>query len=176
MSECAQSCLTLCDPMDFSLPGFSVHGILLARILEWVAMPFSKRYPWQERTPVSCVFCLAGRFFTTESLGKPKVMEFVFKNFLTKKSYALFIMLVNFSKHLRNIVNHAQIFLENRLRGYLIMHYTHWFLTINSKKAIIRNKFIDQSFSWGYIMNIQDRILTHWILFQKLKSGLTVMN
>ena len=34
-----QWCLTLCDPMDYSLPGFSVHGILQARILEWVAMP-----------------------------------------------------------------------------------------------------------------------------------------
>ena len=33
----AQSCLTLCDPMDCSLPGSSVHGILQARILEWVA-------------------------------------------------------------------------------------------------------------------------------------------
>ena len=37
-----QSCLTLCDPMDCSLPGSSVHEILQARILEWVAIPFSK--------------------------------------------------------------------------------------------------------------------------------------
>ena len=38
VSECAvaQSCLTLCDPMDCSLPGSSVHEILQARILEWV--------------------------------------------------------------------------------------------------------------------------------------------
>ena len=36
-----QSCPTLCNPMDFSLPGSSVHGILQARILEWVAMPSS---------------------------------------------------------------------------------------------------------------------------------------
>ena len=36
----AQSCLTLCDPMDCSLPGSSVHGILQARILEWVTIPF----------------------------------------------------------------------------------------------------------------------------------------
>ena len=36
-----QSCLTLCDPMGCSPPGSSVHGILQARILEWVAMPFS---------------------------------------------------------------------------------------------------------------------------------------
>ena len=38
----AQSCLTLCDPTDYSLPGFSVHGILQARILDWVAIPFSR--------------------------------------------------------------------------------------------------------------------------------------
>ena len=37
-----QSCPTLCDPMDCSLPGFSVHGILQARTLEWVAISFSK--------------------------------------------------------------------------------------------------------------------------------------
>ena len=36
-----QSCPTLCDPMDYSLPGFSVHGILQARTLEWVAISFS---------------------------------------------------------------------------------------------------------------------------------------
>ena len=38
-----QSCLTLCDPMDCSLPGSSVHGIPQARILEWVAISFSTR-------------------------------------------------------------------------------------------------------------------------------------
>ena len=41
----SQSCLTLCDPMDCSLPGPSVHGILQARILEWVAIPFSRDLP-----------------------------------------------------------------------------------------------------------------------------------
>ena len=40
-SEVAQSCLTLSDPMDYSLPGSSVHGILQARVLEWVAIVFS---------------------------------------------------------------------------------------------------------------------------------------
>ena len=38
----AQSCRTLCNPVDCSPPGSSVHGILQARILEWVAMPSSK--------------------------------------------------------------------------------------------------------------------------------------
>ena len=39
---CAKSCLTLCNPMDCSLPGSSVHCILQARILEWVAISFSR--------------------------------------------------------------------------------------------------------------------------------------
>ena len=39
-SEVAQSCLTLCDPMDCSLPRSSTHGIFQARILEWVAISF----------------------------------------------------------------------------------------------------------------------------------------
>ena len=42
-SEVAQSCLTLCDPMDCSPPGSSIHGILHARVLEWVAISFSRR-------------------------------------------------------------------------------------------------------------------------------------
>ena len=37
-----QACPTLCDPMDCSLPGFSVHGILQARILEWISVPSSR--------------------------------------------------------------------------------------------------------------------------------------
>ena len=41
-SEVPQSCPTLCDPMDYSLSGSSVHGILQARVLEWVAISFSK--------------------------------------------------------------------------------------------------------------------------------------
>ena len=41
-SEVTQSCPTLCDPMDCSLPGSSVHGIFQARILEWVAISFSR--------------------------------------------------------------------------------------------------------------------------------------
>ena len=52
----------LCNPMDNSLPGSSVHGILQARILEWAAMPFSRRSSQpRDRIQVSSV---AGRFFT----------------------------------------------------------------------------------------------------------------
>ena len=45
-SEVAQSCLTLCDPMDCSLLGSSIHGIFQARILEWAAISFSNKESW----------------------------------------------------------------------------------------------------------------------------------
>ena len=58
------SCPTLCDPMDCSPPGSSVHGILQARILEWVAIPFSRASSQlRDQTQVSCI---ASGFFTTE--------------------------------------------------------------------------------------------------------------
>ena len=44
-SEVAQLCPTLCDPMDCSLPGSSVHGIFQARVLQWVAISFSRDLP-----------------------------------------------------------------------------------------------------------------------------------
>ena len=51
-----KSCLTLCDPMDCSLPGSSVLGILQARILEWVAISSSRgSSPPRDRTRISCI-------------------------------------------------------------------------------------------------------------------------
>ena len=44
-NKVVQSCLTLSNPMDCSLPGSSVHGIFQARVLEWVAIAFSKGFP-----------------------------------------------------------------------------------------------------------------------------------
>ena len=56
-----QLCLTVCDPMDCSLPSSSVHGILQAKILEWVAIPFSgESSQSKDRTQVSCI---ASEFF-----------------------------------------------------------------------------------------------------------------
>ena len=45
-SEVAQSCPTLCDPMDYSLPGSSIHGIFQARILEWIAISLPRVSSW----------------------------------------------------------------------------------------------------------------------------------
>ena len=66
-----QYCLTLWDPTDCSLSDSSVHGILQARILEWVAMPFSRDLPNPGIKPTSAAsFALASGFFTTEPPGK----------------------------------------------------------------------------------------------------------
>ena len=59
--SCHFSCVCLCDPKDCSPPGSSVHRILQARILEWVAIPFSRG---------SSQPYLAGGFFTTEPSGE----------------------------------------------------------------------------------------------------------
>ena len=67
-----QSWLTLCDPMDYSLPVSSVLGILQARILEWVAMPFSRGSSWPRvQTHVSWGSYIADGFSTTEPPGNP---------------------------------------------------------------------------------------------------------
>ena len=85
----ALSCLTLCDPMNWSLPGGSAHGFLQARILEWLAMPSSRgssnpviepRFPSLQvdsvpsepqgesrNTGVGSLFLLQGNFLTQES-------------------------------------------------------------------------------------------------------------
>ena len=89
----AQSCLTLCHPMDCSPPGSSVHGILQARILEWVAISFSRETSqprnWTQVSRIAgkyftdwaiweaqprdqiWVFQIAGRFFTIWATSKP---------------------------------------------------------------------------------------------------------
>ena len=63
----AQLCLTLCDPMDCSWPGSSVHGIIPARILEQVAISFSQGSSYQG---IELVSCIASRFFIAEPQKK----------------------------------------------------------------------------------------------------------
>ena len=73
--------------MDYSLPGFSVLGISQAQILEWVAVPFCRWSSWpRDQTSVSCVSCIAGRFFTAEPLGKPQMLYSVAKKKKKKNS------------------------------------------------------------------------------------------
>ena len=64
-----QLCPTLCDPMDCSPPGFTIHGIFQARILELVAIFFSRDVPSPETEPASPV--LQADSSLSEPLGKP---------------------------------------------------------------------------------------------------------
>ena len=68
-----QSCLTLCHPMDCSPPGSSVHGILQARILEWVAMPSSRRFsrPRDQIRVYLCLLHCRQIFYHWRRLGSP---------------------------------------------------------------------------------------------------------
>ena len=70
-SEVSQLCLTLSEPMDYSLPGSSVHGILQARVLEWGAIAFSDgNLLWQPKWTrtvllMSCPVCELQTFFSS---------------------------------------------------------------------------------------------------------------
>ena len=68
MQLLTQSCPTLCIPMDCSPPGFSIHGIFQATVLEWVAISFSRRS--SQPRDWTWVSCIAGRHFTLTFLQK----------------------------------------------------------------------------------------------------------
>ena len=71
-----QLCPTLCDPMDYSPPGSSVHGILQARLLEWVAMPSSRRSSQPGTEPRALKSpALTGGFFTTSATGEAPLLK-----------------------------------------------------------------------------------------------------
>ena len=87
LSSLVQLCPTLCDPMDYSLPGSSVHGITLAIILEWVSISFSRGSSWLRDW--ACVSCdswagslplsdlgnLGWRLVSLKSLGQTSKLE-----------------------------------------------------------------------------------------------------
>ena len=92
----AQSCPTLYNPMEHNPPGSSVHGILQAEVLRWVAMPFSRGSSWsKDRTQVSCT---EGGFFTTwatreakrapRDVKYPKVEHYLLPGFRGKRRVA----------------------------------------------------------------------------------------
>ena len=87
-TQSLQLCLTLCDPMDCSPPNSPVHGILQARILEWIAIPSSRVSSWlRDWTHISWVSCIAGGFFT---------------HWATREAHIIYCMIV--IEHLRNIL------------------------------------------------------------------------
>ena len=82
---------TLCDPVDCSPSGSSVHGIVQARILEWIAIPFSRAS--SHRRDQTWVSCIAGRFFTIwatmETLTKPSTAQKYILKHVTKCDFKM---------------------------------------------------------------------------------------
>ena len=73
-----QSCPTLCDPMNCSLPGSSVHGILQERIMEWVAISSSRGSSWP---CLLSLLCWQGGFFTTVPPGNPLHIRYIIESY-----------------------------------------------------------------------------------------------
>ena len=102
-SEVAQSCPILCDPMDCNLTGSSIHGIFLARILEWVAMPFSRGSSRPRgRTHIPCI----GKWFLNHWTTR-EVPRLLFKRMIptqqgSKVSGTILMPLLTIEKTLRN--------------------------------------------------------------------------
>ena len=85
-SEVAQLCPTLCDPMDCSLPAFSIHRIFQARVLEWVAISFSRGSSWpRDWTQVSRI---TGSHFTVWATSEVIIywVAMLFMNLLPKSA------------------------------------------------------------------------------------------
>ena len=98
-------CPTLCDPMDYSLPGFSTHGILQARILEWVAIPFSRGSSWPRDWAL--VSCIVVWFFTI---------------WATREAWVFFFFLISIkTEYMKNIESEFQpsVTLQRTSNAYL---------------------------------------------------------
>ena len=101
--EVAQSCLTLHDPMACSPPGSSVHGILQARVLEWVAMSFSSFFLCDGRDQLYCYFRKIAFLFSfvththpMSSCSPPHIFILFFEFFLICHIFGLFVFITIF--------------------------------------------------------------------------------
>ena len=109
----------LCDPMDCNPPGSSIHGILQARILEWVAIPFSRGSSWpRDQTRVSCI---AGRFFTVWTTREELLLKF---SWFKRERVPFFFAFIAYC-----ITHVDQLFLMRGSAGFAIYkfvcHYGH---------------------------------------------------
>ena len=99
-SEFAQSCPTLCDPVDCSLPDSSVHGNFQARVLEWLAISFSRRPSWpRDWTQVSRI---AGRRFTIWATRDRRQIQILIKASLHLMLYVMSFLPNLVSWHFRS--------------------------------------------------------------------------
>ena len=102
---CAQSCPTLCGPMDCNPPGSSVYGIFQARILEWMAMPSSRAFSqFRDQTHVSYVSCIGRRVvYHWQHLGSPVILSTSSKSVLmwifVRQNFLVLVCLTRFLQY-----------------------------------------------------------------------------
>ena len=97
LNKSLQLCPALCDSMDCSPPGFSVHGVPQARILEWVAICIPRDLPSPGIKLASFMFpALAGRFFTTSTSCEAHLFDYHLTNYPTSVSFSVFLSLLSF--------------------------------------------------------------------------------
>ena len=120
-----QSHPTLCDPMDYT-----VHGILQARILEWIAFPFSRSSPQpRDRTHVSCI---AGKFFTSWAITSWTNLKLIFYG------------LLNIKKNFKNE------YWKYYYKAYMLLFLKH-FLLLHSRVALSLSHFNEHE-QWVILM------------------------
>ena len=133
-----QSCLTLCDPMDCSPPGSSVHGISHARILEWVAISSTRRS--SQPRDWTCISCLAGRFFfTTGPPRKPSPTSEHFEIYFSHHLLGGFLVPIS-------EIPRQHILMKCSLQRYIFYSlyalndvYKKWHLALGDRNAILTN-------------------------------------
>ena len=113
------SCLTLCNPVGSSPPGSSVHGILQARILEWVAISSSRGSSWpRDQTHASCVSCIGRQIlYHWATWESPAILNRVYLKLL----FNLYFLSLKLSSHW--VTSLADNFATDIIRSYLLIAY-----------------------------------------------------
>ena len=175
------SCLTLWDPVDRSPPGSSVHGILQARILEWVAMP-SFRGSSQPRNPTR-VSRFTGRFFTIWAPGKPPVDQ-RYSPVLGRPSFIISpqITLVWLMSHLASLSRWTNLHSESAnlsaCQSQLSpIHMTHCVHALQFKLFIITKSLLSEANTWWYLcLAVEDTAWHNGCLFKSQLCQLILCN
>ena len=133
-AQLLQLCPTLCNPMDCSPPGSSVHGILQARILEWVVIPSSRASSQpRDSTCVSFISSIAGRFFTSQAPGKHKVERKEEKEWRQWKEYP---------QELDCRKSRASVFLQWEINILKTWHYI--FTEVNAERFQVDEEWVSR--------------------------------
>ena len=123
-----QSYPTLCDPMDHSLPGSSVHGILQARILEWVAMPSSRgSFQPRDQTQVSCI---VDRFFTDWATREAHTYIHTYTHTHTHTYICIKLPIWHFKITSKEHIQSKGLTTLRKIIFYLVWNLTSWILII----------------------------------------------